>query len=703
MGADRIKSQTDANQRKAADPGASVWVSASAGTGKTSVLISRLERLLLQGVRPERILCLTYTNAAAAEMQNRLYAELKDWAAMEGEVLAARLRALTGADADESVMARARQLFTLTLETKGGLKIHTIHGFCERLLHRFPLEAGIAPEFEVLDEAQAAELRQRAADRVLSAAASEPGSDLGVALADIVSRASEITFRDLLKRALRQSPPEADGEGDGAGTGGLASLLGLEAARGEGRAEEMAGVLDDGTLERAAAALDQGGTSDQQKAVAFRAVLAATGQRRVAALRDAFLTKQNEPFTTMATKAVCEAEPGLVGALETARDRFFELWLRDQAFEVLAANRSLDRLMRAIGAAYAAEKAARAALDYDDLIDRTAALLNSAEAAQWVLYKLDYGIDHILVDEAQDTSPLQWRVIGALAGEFFAGEGAREALRTVFAVGDEKQSIYGFQGARPEQFAQAGRAFEKRVKGARHRWERVPLNLSFRSAPAVLDAVDAVFAAPAPARGLTWGGEPVQHHANREGEHGLVEIWGTEVTERGETAAPFAPLDDDRAEPDAPTRLARRIAGQIDTWLREKTVLPSGGQPIEPGDILILVRKRHPFALPMIRALKDRAIPVAGADRMRLTEQLAVMDLMAFGEAMLTPRDDLALACALKSPLVGFDDDDLFALAHGRRGPLWEALEARSGEDERFAAAAAMLRTWRGRADYMAP
>ncbi len=702
-----IKTQPDANQRDAADPGACVWVSASAGTGKTRVLIDRLKRLLLAGVRPERILCLTFTNAAAVEMQNRLNEDLKRWVAMGQDELAEELEALTGQIPGNEIPALARRLFTVTLETDGGLKIYTIHGFCERLLHRFPLEAGIASNFTVVDEAQAWELKQRAADEVLSRAASAPDALLGQALAELITRAAEQTFRDLLGKTLRrplQGPNRAGVEG-GDAFAWLRDALGIAGGRdGDAVAREMGHVLDDEAVERAAELLSQGSKTDQVKAQAFARIKAASDRGdRIAGFKEAFLTQDGAPFAHMATKAVAAQDPVFIARLLSAQDRFHRLSLEDMALVVLAANEALATLLDAIARAYHDAKAAEAALDYDDLIAETANMLNRSAFAPWVLYKLDGGIDHILVDEAQDTSALQWQVIDALAGEFFAGEGASETNRTIFAVGDEKQSIYRFQGAEPEQFATAGRRFEKFARAAKRDWRRVPLNLSFRSTPPVLAAVDRVFKRDEAANGLSWGGEPVIHHAWRTRQAGLVEIWPTAVAEKGEATAPFAPLEDDSGVPNAAQALANRIADQIKSWEKKKTLLPSQGRPIEPGDVLILVRKRHPFAAQMIRALKDRSIPVAGADRMRLTGQLAVMDLMAFGQVMLMPNDDLSLACVLKSPLIGLNDDDLFALAYRRAGSLWNRLRAKAGENRRYGTAVELLAGGLARADYLSP
>jgi len=702
-----IQQQADRNQRRAADPQASAWVSASAGTGKTSVLINRILRLLLTGVKPQRVLCLTFTKVAAAEMQNRLHERLMGWASMPEQELAEKLQKLTGETPAQDTIRRARQLFALTLETEGGLKIHTIHGFCERLLHRFPLEAGIAADFTVLDETSAAELRSRSIDRVLAAAA-DAESPLNQALGEVVALSAEQSFRELLAAAPRQDRTSGRHSGDGSkehAPAWLAGLLGLAASRDRAEVKrEIAALLDDVTLDKAIALLATGGTSDRGRAEHLsRARQASAPEARADAFRAAFLTKGGDPLTRVITNEPAGREPEIAGALEVARDRCYALVLEERAIRLLAANSALAQLSAAMQREYRVAKAACAALDYDDLIVKAADLLRVSEAAAWVLYKLDGGIDHILVDEAQDTSPLQWRVIDSLAHEFFSGEGAREVERTVFAVGDEKQSIYRFQGAEPKQFAAQGRTFAKRVRDAGKLWHDVPLNLSFRSTATVLEAVDGVFAGPQAAAGLTWEGELSPHFANRTDQTGSIEIWQPEAPSPRDEVPPFEPWRAARAPREAPDRLAQRIADKIKYWLDNRILLPSKGRPIRPEDILILVRKRKPFAAPMIRALKERGIPVAGADRMRLSEQIAVMDLMALGDFVLLPQDDLTLATVLKSPLIGLDDDDLFELAHGRRGSLWEVLRDGTGQAEKFARAHERLQRWLARADFLAP
>jgi len=295
-------------------------------------------------------------------------------------------------------------------------------------------------------------------------------------------------------------------------------------------------------------------------------------------------------------------------------------------------------------------------------------------SAAWVLYKLDNGIDHILVDEAQDTNPLQWRVITQLADEFFSGAGARRGPRSIFAVGDEKQSIYRFQGADPAIFARMEEHFDEKLHGVGEELRTPVLHLTRRSTAPVLALVDAVFADPALANGLSSRASPLHHALFRKGQAGLVELWPTERPEPAEQPRPWnVPLD--FTSPESPrARLAQRIAETIRRWLDETEILPSQKRAIRPGDIMILVRRRDAFVEEVIRALKRRRIPVAGTDRLALTKHIAVMDLMALARFVLLPEDDLTLATLLKSPFFGISEEELFTLAHNRAGTLWQAL-----------------------------
>jgi ATP-dependent helicase/nuclease subunit A len=712
-----LPQEADANQARASDPDASAWVSANAGTGKTEVLIKRVLRLLIAGSKPECILCLTYTKTAAAEMQNRLLEDLGRWATAPDDKLREELRALMRRAPGEDDIRTARRLFARVLEARGGLKIHTIHGFCERLLQRFPLEAQVTPHFKVLDERGQAEIRRQAFDATIARAAGERDSTLGNALAKVIALTSEDQFRKVVDTVLGKCAELAammayhDGRSDWTEVEGLAlkRLLSVEADQEEALIAELAAVLTDAEIDALMQALvPHAETADDER---LKSSLAAAkdvaGEVRASLFRIIFCTDKGEPRQRFCSKALKDAVPALCAALEEARDRFVALDLKLAHLRVAEASAAVLAFADAIQADYERRKRAEAVLDYDDLIIMTSNLLSRADAAAWVLYKIDGGVDHILVDEAQDTNPQQWTIIERLAEEFFAGEGAggNGKPRTLFAVGDEKQSIYSFQGADPARFGDVGSAFKRRAEAAGLTWHQVPLNVSFRSTEPILDAVDHVFAKPQAAQGLRMVETAViKHHAHRKGEAGLVELWETETEMKPQPAEAFEPWNEEAAGARSVDQLCRRIAQEIKRWLTEGELLVSQGRNVKAGDILILVRRRDPLITPMIRALKREGVNVAGADRMRLMDQLAVQDLVALADVLLMPEDDLALAVVLKSPLFGLDDDALFDLAYNRRPrSLWSQLKDKAKEDTRFTEAHTRLSAWLARADFVPP
>jgi ATP-dependent helicase/nuclease subunit A len=707
-------------------------VSANAGTGKTHVLTLRMLRLLLAGTEPARILALTYTKAAAAEMATRMFARLAEWVTAGEEALTKALRALLGRDPTSDEMRRARQLFALVIETPGGLKVQTIHAFCERLLQRFPLEAGVPPGFEVLDDYTRDALLAEATDQVLTEAAkADAGTPLADALKRTIAYAAESNFDALLADALRhrdwlgaQHAPalqvladalryrewleeavRLDVASDGLRLEEAEELyrraLGLAPDASLERTDNaLAGLLTEAKLLRLRGILAEGSRSDMTAAERIDAVLAAARADRIAALGKLFLT-DGERRKTLITRGLAAQYPDAAGQLQDAQDRFVALHQERCKLQLMEATLGLVRLGSAVMQRYTDAKTRHAQLDFDDLVAKAASLLRSSESVEWVLYKLDGGLDHILVDEAQDTSPVQWKVITALAEEFFSGIGAHERPRTLFAVGDEKQSIYSFQGAEPKMFAAQGAALGERARLAGASWRCVPLTLSFRSVEPLLAAVDAVFADPKRTPGL--GAAAVCHAADRAGHAGLVEIWPTEKHQAADPAGPWSPLQEATDATPSVVRLANRIADTIAGWLKSGQRLTSEDRPVRAGDILVLVRKRVPFAPALVTALKARGVPVAGADRLMLTEQIAVQDLMALGDVLMLPDDDLALAAVLKSPLFGLDDADLMALAHGREGSLWQQLQVRTANGDLLAQAAEKLRRWRDWAEVRPP
>ncbi len=713
-----IPVDTKERQAKASRPDLSAWVSANAGSGKTHVLAQRVIRLLLAGTPPSKILCLTYTKAAAANMSLRVFDTLAAWTRLDDATLAKKI-ADTGADPPDSVtLLRARQLFARTVETPGGLKIQTIHAFCERLLHLYPFEANVAAGFEVMADDQRDELLAAARQQAFAQAVQGEDNASSRWLEILARETSASGLDELIGEALKHRAAIVDAlrahQGAEAWGRALGRKLGLRSNDTAANLERA--MTDDGIppseWKPVADALDQGSKNDQTLGGKLRTALAAANPAdRTAAYLGFFFTQKGEPRgigkTKIITKTLIKLEPGLLERLEAERDRLALLVDKRKAAHAVERSIALFSIVDRILQHYAQAKGLRGLLDFDDLIERTETLLTRSSAA-WVLYKLDAGIDHILVDEAQDTSKGQWNILQAIVEDFMAGHGARQQTRTFFAVGDEKQSIYSFQGASPGMFDRMRRYFQNKMQGADKQFELVRLNLSFRSVPAVLASVDRVFEQPGVFTGVVAEQDQwTLHEAWKDKLPGLVEIWrpvaGTAVDDPESWELPL----DRQDYRDPPVILARRIADTIADWQSpgsteavhdDETGLL---RPIRPGDVLVLVRSRGALFEAVIRALKERGVRVAGADRIALTEHIAVEDLIAAGRASLLPEDDLTLACLLKSPLIGLDDDDLLELAPQRTGTLIEALQASAKPAHR--AAAAQLDVWRRRAGALTP
>ncbi len=705
-------------QRKASDPCASAWVSANAGSGKTHVLTQRVLRLLLNGTPPAQILCLTFTKAAAANMASRVFKTLAEWTALDDEALAAAVLD-SGANAPGAQdLTFARQLFARTIETPGGLKIQTLHAFCERLLKLFPFEANVPARFKVIDEREAEAVMEEARDCAIVAA--EASAAEAKALAFAAREAGAFRFNELLGEApgFVETFEAFDDEVSYAGALRLRLGLAPGVTVASVEAEMLGGDVGRKRREAWAQALDRGKDQDREIAEKLRAADAdSAAEDRIEALLDAFFTKKNESLGAgdprggedgcVTTKRLRLDRSDLAAELRREQQRLAALRDRLRAAQTVERSEALFAVAKAVLTAFAEAKASRGQLDFDDQIARALALVTRSSAA-WIMHKLDYGLDHLLIDEAQDTSAVQWRILVALTAEFFSGAGARNKERTVFAVGDEKQSIFSFQGAAPEKFAEMRRFFEKRHREAGLAFQATPLNFSFRSSQTILDAVDMVFRPDEVWAGVAAPGEPPPaHHAVRREMKGVVELWPPIIP------AKSAEPDDWRMPLDLPERndpavlLAARIATTIKQWLapdsRERVADAKSGLPrrIREGDVMILVRSRNAFFEAMIRALKDRNVQVAGADRLKLHDHIAVLDLVAAGRAALMPDDDLTLACVLKSPLIGLQENDLFLLASKRRGSLADALSA--SHEPLAVKAARRLTLWRELAKTLSP
>ena len=698
-------------QHLAADPASSVWVSASAGTGKTRVLSNRLLRLLLDGADPAAILCLTYTKAGAAEMARRVQDDLANLAVLPEGELSGSLEDLLGRPPRAEEIFRAKNGLLTVLDLPAGLRIMTIHSFCQSLLYRFPLEAGVNPHFELLEPRAAAALMRKARDAVLI----DQAPDLRAAI-------------DRLAVALGE---QSLGEGLQALDGRRADLTRLLATHGGDIDGLIAHVcrtldiepgvtlddlraamcsdadLDEPALLAAASALATGKKTDIEAGERIRGWIEADLEGRLRRLSDyrlAFLTKDGKPRKKLANKDVSEGFPQIMPVLDAEQGRLIEAAAREKAVRVAERTAALLRVGATIIQAYERQKQALGKLDYTDLIDKSRALLADRDAGDWVRYKLDQRIDHLLVDESQDTSPDQWEIIQGLIDDFWSGEGARSTPPTLFVVGDEKQSIFGFQGADVDTYQRLRSAFGARAEAAGMAFRDTPLARSFRSAPAILKAVDAVFADPSVQAGVQGGGEGMQHLAFKQEAKGQVELWPLIEGEVAADAEPWSLPDRTAIADSAERRLAQTIALQIQAWLRDGTRLANQDRAIEPGDIMILLPRRGVLQDFLVRELKRHQVPVAGADRIALTDELVVMDLMALGDALLLPEDDLTLATALRSPLFDISEEQLFTLAHDRGDrPLYRRLSDLSETDPAFADANNRFRDLLARVDYTPP
>ncbi|MGI9481663.1 MAG: double-strand break repair helicase AddA [Hyphomicrobiales bacterium] len=717
--------QADVFQARASNPQSSSWVSANAGSGKTYVLVNRIVRLLLAGNESHRILCLTYTRAAAAVMESRLFERLSGWIKLSDAELAEEIAGLNAGAAWNGKLEHARQLFTRALETPGGLKIQTIHAFCEGVLQRFPVEAKVTPGFTILDDRTSREWLKSVREKVLADAVLAPDSPRGKALAAVSGITHAGGFEDVLEALLAQRSEVAAAwstpEKGAAAKQALKTALGIqEGETVETIAEAGSKVFPQDLMEEAITAMRTGAKRDNANADAIEQIKSSnTGPEKWANILNYFFNKDGaiptSPDFLMSAKTA-KSHEDLRERLLDIQAETIDIEDRRKAAITWQASNGLFTLASEILTEFQSEKRRRGQLDYTDLIIYTRDLLCRAGEGwpAWVMFRLDNGIDHVLIDEAQDTSPRQWEIVNALTQEFFTGEGARPEIdRTVFAVGDRKQSIYSFQGADPDGFDRQRSETSRLARAANEGFEAVNLNVSFRSAKTVLDAVDLVFTGDElAANGVAeTTGEWPTHQATRTDADGLVEVWPMVEKPERVDLDPFAPVDQAPASHHH-ILLAQEIAGRIANWLDPETQKASG-RNVTPGDILILVRNRGILAEALVRALVERNIPVAGADRLQLSNHIAVMDLLALSRAVSLPQDEYSLACVLKSPLVFRDDstytacrvqpitdDDLIALAAARKGSLWSAL-ASAGKP--YAQALERLKRWRGLAGYMRP
>lgn len=689
-----IRASDDA-QARAANPRISAFVTANAGSGKTKTLIDRVARLLLAGAAPDEILCVTYTKAAAAEMQTRLFDLLGDWSVLDDERLGRELSKLEDrkvGDYHPDALSAARALFARALETPGGLKIQTLHAFCEKLLKRFPLEAGVSPGFEVLDDLGASLLKRNARTAVARRALDPEGGRIAEAYARLSVDLDHGRFEDLFDSFAVMA-------------GELSAWL-EEVERGGGVEAAVWTALTGSAepLEAGAisARMQEGGPSPEvwlAIAEGLEGRNASQGARTLAELLKAhggappfqdllgvLFTQKFTPKPGVGGQKALSKAPDLRRHLDDELERLQGLEAKRK--QALAGQKTLDVLLlaRAWLAAYTIEKQLSGKLDFGDLIDRTLDLTGKSGMAAWVLYKLDQKLAHVLVDEAQDTSPAQWSILNQLTGEFFAGAGRPGAggplSRSLFVVGDEKQSIYSFQGASPDRMEAEFQAYRRRAEAVGAAFERIELKVSWRSTEDVLGFVDGVFDAAESRQALLGGRDgDIRHEAQRK-DRGCIDLWDLVPPPEKEEREAWTDPPDSLAINSSTRVLATRIAAEIRRIVDAGEAVGKKGEegvrPAHWGDFIVLVRRRGALFDEILLELKRQGVPVGGADRLKLADHILFEDLRALVRFVLFPADDLTLAALLRSPFCDVSDQGLYDLAHGRGdASLWETLVGR--------------------------
>lgn len=709
---DRKKRGVDATeeQRRASNPEKSVWVQASAGTGKTKVLSDRVLRLLLSGVRPEKILCLTYTKAAAVEMSSRIAGRLSRWAILEEENLYKELSSLLGALPEtrkemEKLEAMARKLFAVLLDTPGGMKIQTIHSFCQEILKRFPLEAHVSPYFEVMDDRASNEALLEIKKELISYIEKNPTSSTAQALAFLTHSVSEYSFPDIMNSITGNRSKISRLFAKYASLDEILSELkkNLNILDERDESEQVLEFIKSINQEKARQMMNawfNGSATDIKKAEQIALVLSEEKTvESYAQYVDLFLTKDGEVRKKAGTKGAMESYPELQEDFEKAAEEILAFEKGLKALRVYQSTKAVLFLAQDLIGGYTEYKTIHSKMDYEDLIVLTRNLLQTSSVSDWVLFKLDGGVDHILIDEAQDTSPDQWEIVKSLTSEFFSGAGAREQKRTIFAVGDRKQSIYSFQGADPREFEKSKAFYEERIE--QNNFEEVRLEVSFRSTATVLDLVNHVFRDEAAKKGVVLESEDITHNPFRLGDAGKIEFWTMPEVEKKPREELEWQLPIQRVgKESASVLLAKQIASHIKNVVEKKEILPSQNRPIQYRDFLVLVQRRNSFVDELVRECKNINVSIAGVDKIKLLEQIAIQDLIALAKFVLLPTDDLTLATILKNPLFDLKDDDLTELCCERgRLSLW----ARLGANEKYTPIYQKLQSLSSKLDFCRP
>jgi ATP-dependent helicase/nuclease subunit A len=658
-------SETSTEQQIASDPNYSIWLSASAGTGKTKVLTDRVLRLLISGVEPRRILCLTFTNAAANEMKERIHSRISKWSVISDKELKLELEALSGSASHSAEVKKAKALLSNYLQKSESLNIYTIHSFCQKVLKQFPIEAQISPSFRIIDEINTQKIFALVKYSLIT------NSSLSPVVSKFLGEMHEIKLNELIEEILNHKIKFKYLFDRFRGAADYQNYLRstLKLVDGE---NEISAILDG--KKQIARYIDKMSISEIKKLLLeFVAASSDEMVEQFNKLKSFFLTADEQKKKKLLTKALQSEYPGQLEYLLTIQEAIFETLNRIKTYKLFESSLNLYELAKGVISNYESYKNLQNFLDYDDLIYYTHQLFTKSEFKDWILYKLDGGIEHILVDEAQDTNLNQWKLILAMLSDFVAGESSNKANKSIFVVGDEKQSIYSFQGAEYEQFNKIKAEILQQLANSQKKYQVVNLGTSYRSSKLILDTVNQIFNH---IRGIDPGlfeADNFELKCHLENYGGRVEVWPLYKATKSEDV--FWPTSYQEQTDDAQDKLAQDIASYIKDMIDSKKILFSTQRPVAPEDFMILLRQRNELAHKIVKELKKLQLPVAGLDRIALFEDLSVQDLLSAAKFALLPEDELNLACLLKSPIINLNDQDLYQLLYKREQNLYSQIQ----------------------------
>ena len=675
--------QTTINlQNSASNPINSVFVAASAGSGKTTILTNRVLRLLLSGVKPDKILCLTFTKVATTEMQKRIFAELENWVLMDDEKLKNRLFNLAQQIPDASQIKDAQKLFITLLDNNYGLQISTIHSFCQSIIKKFPIEAKTSPNFTIIDDQTVNQLLLEARKDLLEAALQN--QYLAAKINLISAQLNENSFLEITAELINKRQNLAKLKEQFFDIEGIIAEIyrQLNVAPTEDEKTVFADFIGDKNWQK-----------KELKTICQTTKIKSKGEieqfidnpnlENLDEYLGVFLTNENEPRKKLATKEIQNQAPEADATMFVEQERIIKFLEKFNTIKIAASTSALLFVVDQIIEIYHRLKSQNGYLDYSDLIIKAGQLLENSANREWIKYKLDGVYEHILVDESQDTNHYQWNIIKAMAEEFFAGFGASDMERTIFIVGDEKQSIYSFQGAEPNIFADVFYYYQEKFWQINQKFLNVELNNSFRSLPAILQVVDAVFAKEQFASAISKLAKKISHNSIKTHHIGKVELMpAVFVAKLGDKNddnkyqwnLDFAINEEQKSQ----EILAQIIAKKIANFFIDKKFLAIKNRPLEYGDIMILLKeKKSNFNNLLIKYLTQEQIPVATNNRLNFDENIVIQDLLSLAKFTLLPSDDLNLACLLKSPIINISEAELLAIClekNTKKTTLFEAL-----------------------------